>query len=558
MQPLTSTTQDLVSALERERTLTDRVLGRTGDDLRILAELRARPEAGAVPYLLPLVYGARSAIARVAARALTACIDTATPSELVELDDECRRSWTTYTNRTENGWPMLRSADVARLGAFGEDEVTVVGVASFHSNGWVREQAVVRLGAFTGGSELPFLLVRLNDWVDVIAERAEQAVRQRLVPDYADAFASSLATLLRPAQRRRRVREALLAAVEELLRDPESRPALERGLSAASVTVRRFMYRVAREAPSFQRDEVLRAAAADPDTVIRLEAVRAARDGSSLALLTSLLPRIIADSYPRIRREGVAAAAELLGDDANATLVGALLDRNQVVRETARFLLLRRGLMRDAAQFYRDRLDTRSVVGPDARRLVAAIDGLGETGVAGDAELLTPFLVHERPALRRAAARAVAALGIEPYLDRITAMLGDPSPIVSATARKILRPRAAIVGLAAVRAAFRQAREAHNRFDAASVGSALDKWDSAPMLLEAAASDDPRVVRSAGAWLRRWVANQNRSSIQPTRAQLIELRDALTTYASAADRSVVAELRANLKYWDTHVVSRNR
>lgn len=52
------------------------------------------------------------------------------------------------------------------------DEATrtaVLGVLSNHHNGYVREEAVRLLSQVTDGSELPYLLVRQNDWVAPIS-----------------------------------------------------------------------------------------------------------------------------------------------------------------------------------------------------------------------------------------------------------------------------------------------------------------------------------------------------------------------------------------------------
>jgi HEAT repeat protein len=305
------------------------------------------------------------------------------------------------------------------------------------------------------------------------------------------------------------------------------------------------MFRLARDAPHLDVVEVTRQALADPDTVVRLDAVSAARRSSSDDALIPLLPLMIGDPYPRVRREVVALVAERDIDGAIPVLRLALRDRNVIVREVARFFLRRRAAMTDFAAFYRDRLSENL----PPRDRAAVLAGLGETGTASDAPLVVPFLEDERPMIRRAAARALADLDIEPYLARLAGMLLDDAPAVSHAVRRILQPRASAVGGALLTRIVRRAPHPHSRLNAVAVGRSLGKWDSLPILVEAAADGDQRIHGLARRWIDAWVARQNLNFAQPTLAQIATIANALDAHDRAIDPRVERELRSVLRSW---------
>jgi hypothetical protein len=544
VSPLSPRARALVATLEREPSLRDKLLARSATDVDILGNLTTCAELASIPHLLPFIFGEDRRVAHAAATALEAATRAATVVQLAQIEEACRRHRSPMPPFAQ-AWGNLQPADVSRVSAFGAVESCVLGVTSFNANGYIREVAVTRLDALSDGRELPFLVLRLNDWVTPVAERARTAVERRLVPAYGDAVLDSLPLLLRLGASKRREHAGLLTQVFEFLRAPAQAVVLRRGLSVRDRIIRRVSFRLAREADGADASAQFVMALRDADTMVRLEAVAAARRGLATVDLASALAIAVEDPYPPIRREGIAAAAERLGDGADAWLLAAVMDRNRVVREVARFYAGRRGLVRDFAAFYRVRLRD----GQPPGELATALSGIGETGNSADASAILPFLGHSRPAVRQAAMRGLATVDFDANLARIVAMLDDPAPTISRAARALLRPRAGAIGLEELRRRLRRAPYAHTRFAAASLGASLGKWDSLTILLEAAAASDERIQTPARKWLDVWLARKNRVFTHPTPAQLREASGALDTYHSVIDPKVVEELRAILRDW---------
>lgn len=54
-----------------------------------------------------------------------------------------------------------------------EEKINLVGLASFHPNGYVREKALLELSKYNNPKILPFVIIRISDWVDNIKRLSE-------------------------------------------------------------------------------------------------------------------------------------------------------------------------------------------------------------------------------------------------------------------------------------------------------------------------------------------------------------------------------------------------
>ena len=254
----------------------------------------------------------------------------------------------------------------------------------------------------------------------------------------------------------------------------------------------------------------------------------------------------LTDTFAPVRRIALDAAATRL--DPSLTLEwleSALLNRSRSVRDVARHHLARLELPIDVVGHYRDSLPRPL----RSRTLAIALAGLRETGGPRDAELALGLVHHERPIVRRAAVRTVAALDVVNHLDRLVAMLHDPSPTVATIAAEEIRPHASTVGLDAFRVALRSAPGLHNRVATASLAFGLGKWNSLLVLLETADGSDAELKAVVDRWLRDWLARQNRSYSQPTTVQLESIRCALAASGDRLEGDTRQGIEQTVAYW---------
>ncbi|HEU0301314.1 MAG TPA: HEAT repeat domain-containing protein, partial [Longimicrobium sp.] len=414
--------------------------------------------------------------ADAAARTLRDRLRTLDAARWVRADDQLRGWLWSYEYSRSLGW-LGGEADVRRLAVPPETEAAVFGLLASHSSGFVREAAVRRLALVGDGGEMPPLLLRANDRVPQVRGRAVEALHARLVPAYAGAWVRWVGLALRLGGPGREDVRPLLDAVMALLRSPEAEDAVWTGLRSPQKVVRRTCFGILERAggPGLRRlaEESLRG----EDVVIRRGAARVAGalDDASLA---AVLPGLVRDPLPQVRRDALALAAERVGADALPWLREALLDRSAGVRAEARAALQRLAPM-DFAAFYREQ------VSGDGARLAAAVAGLADTGGGEDVELVRPLLDHPRPRVRAAAVRAVARLGGRPAVPAVLAAVRDANRSVSRAAAMALRDAAGGIGVGQLGTLYLDSAEAHVRQNALSLLIARGKWQSIPWILRA-------------------------------------------------------------------------
>ena len=389
-----------------------------------IADLAKANDLRVVVELLPFLPPRSSPYSAAAADAVRANVHAATPDEVASFD-----AW--YRQRTCSG-PERPSWDRMRVDLLEQwvlEAPAVVAIATVHHSGFIREKALVALEECHDGTELPFLLVRLNDWVASVRFVAARAVRARLNVDYAAHWVRSLGLLERIQLGGRSDHAWLRAPVESLLRRDESRAVLERGLTSGSLLVRRACLRIA-------------AGLADPRMLLHI----ALRDGDPVTsggaaeTLCRLLEGEALREVLAVLQQGNARARGLaleticakLPQEAEPFLRGALLDPTSSVRELARFKAHKLGLApADFAPFYRKQLGVQR-----GERFVTALRGLAETGTVEDVPSFVEYAADRRALVREAAILGLGRCDGKKQVERLVAALDDTNLRVAKAAHR--------------------------------------------------------------------------------------------------------------------------
>jgi HEAT repeat protein len=393
----------------------------------------------------------------------------------------------------------------------------VLAIAASHWSGWVREDAVRGLGASEDGRAVPYLFVRLNDWVEEVQLAARAALAKLLRPAFAAEVISALPLVWRLARQRRVDHREIAARVRGFLQSPECAEAVRAGCGSPDRETRRACLEIELAGGRRQPSNVLGEALSDPDPAVRLWAAREVARALPVTWAQTLALRALADRSVQIRRVALAALAPSLGEDqARKLLEAALLDTNTTARWQARALILQRGSF-DLAAFYRRTLA--SATQPAVVR--GALLGLGEAGKPDDLAFVTPFSSAERLSVRCAALRARADLeplsSVQPYLDALQL----PEPSFSKEARRALGARLAYVPVSILRAlVVDHALPLHTRRNALSLAKQKSKWERLPVILDGCADPDEMVANMAVLLVDGWCARYNRSFLQPTPDQV--------------------------------------
>ncbi len=478
-------------------------------------EVARSDDPGNLPYLLFYGLSAVETAAQAAWTAIDRIVTRMDPGDLGQLERDLRYhspSRAGLSFRVPVSDKRLRNAWLNILA----EGVTQAGLASFHYNGYLREDAVRVLVENSSGREVPFLILRLRDNVPEVRALAEEAIRDRLTPVYTPYFDSCFSLVLQVAAsdacRRSGLPVKILNHVVATCADPAAW--MKNLIFRSKQECRWFFSMLSGTGP--HRHGVLRAALTSSNAMVRQRAFLSIKSNPA-DFRDDLLPLLAQDPLPTIRKEALLMRIQTSGEPEADQLRAYLLDPAARIREIAFYYYRKQGS--DPAEFYRECLDS-----GDPGNLVSAIMGLSEVGVQEDAERAAEYLDHTRTTVRRAALACLGRLNPEGYLAEIVRELGNPEGGMAKTAFRVLSSHANCI---ASKELWRIFREAHHPRIAKYVlllFACKQLWEAWPYLVRATHCDDEMIVGIA-ARLERVMADRE-SYLEPTSAQIRALAEA--------------------------------
>lgn len=532
---MTDALHGLVRQLSRPRAW--RWPGTPDPRLPVLAEIGQRGDATVLPYLIRPM-GEGGVVGRVAASAAHQILARTPITDYPALGRRIRGSWRWWIEDATVGWVDMRPDRLRRNAPSGWLRTPYFGLASLHNDGHVREAAVQELALERTGDEIPFLVLRLNDWVAPIRHRAEAAVRERIRAEFAHAWGRALPLVLGLDARGRHQAAFVVADVVGLL--VAMPDALRSVLTFPDRAVRRAGHRVALDAGGEAAHLAARLAVDDADLIVRLATADALRSGRLVDAEAEAA--LLSDPVVGVRRRVLLGLVGRDAPEADAALRGALLDESAGIRRDARFYLARRTGESIGAEVYREAL----VGSAPASVLRGALGGLAETGDAADAASALSFLDDDRPSVRAAGLQTLLALDPDPHAPRILRMVEDPaSRVVRTAVRAVASGRLSVEDSEATLARWHREGDGVQVREAFRALAALPYWTRLPYVLSAYDASDPRIARIAQDGVARWLARSLRVFTSPTPDGREAIRHALSEAALPDDiRREVADVVA--------------
>ncbi len=170
----------------------------------------------AIPRILSLVLDRRSEVAEAAAAAVNRLWAQVRVLEMGRLDS-LFRELSPHLHPEYAGWRNLQAHELLPLASL-KNTGALLSLAMCHLSGYVREEAIALCGVCADDSDLPILLLRTNDWVQPVRERAHRALRTRLNPDHLPALVAALPILAGMRKWGRLGDQRLLEEIDALLR----------------------------------------------------------------------------------------------------------------------------------------------------------------------------------------------------------------------------------------------------------------------------------------------------------------------------------------------------
>lgn len=432
MRDMSKEEQDLIDELYGKNSFLNIFKRSDTRKIEILQSLANSRSMLTLTFLLPFAIETSETVRSTARDTIHKIICRHGKQNLIGFDQYMRRLAPYHYQEKMARWHHLSPEYVKAIRINDESDVSFIGICSFHRNGYVREAAVEMLAHQFSGKEIPFLLLRMNDWLPKIRFMAFKALKQRIRPDYVKHFLEAICLVKHLSEYYNR--EKFSDFVDEiygLFRHPENRKVLLSGFHSKDPIVRRFCFELAINLPDIEQESVISEALRQSDAWIRLQVAKHICRNYSNECLIQWLKRIRSDVFPPIRQLALQTYMERFSEESTEELLAALLDRHKTIREMARYYLKDKRI--DFSSFYREKLN-----GTNERLIQAAIAGVGETGDKTDAQWIIPFLCHENARTRRAAVKALGMLNPEDYTDVFINSLQSDKPSVSREARQVL------------------------------------------------------------------------------------------------------------------------
>jgi HEAT repeat protein len=513
-------TERLIESLYTKKGLWDRFVQPDAQD-EVIRQIAEAGEPSVIPDLLPiLITGDRKSIL-ASAEAIHHLLQQLKPADFARFDEFVRQGYSDWRVRREP-WYLIKPKDVGHLASMGEMSVSLLGIATSHTNGYVREEAIRELGKTETGAELPFLFIRANDWVDVIRSSARNLLLNRIRPDYVHHLLAWLPLALRLSKARRDDHSPIVEAVRRLFESVEARETLHKGFESQDQFVRRYCFDLALNLNGAAQLTVLQRAFMEQDPQVRKAAVRKLHAILPNNALKGLLTRARNDACMPVRREALHIYSEKYGDQAEQEFQSALLDPNIAVREEAQYFFRKKSTL-DLRAYYSQILNASK-----GRKLCASVAGLGETGLPKDSQLVERFVADPSSTVRTAALHAIARLNPDAYLDQFVLALNDASAKVTREAVAALSKKSNSIGGQRLWEVYNHSRYLHVKRGVLYLLARISKWDSIAFLIQSLTDQDESLVELSQRYIVRWFARYNRSFTVPSAEQLATLRTVLS------------------------------
>jgi hypothetical protein len=505
----------------------------------ILASLVKENDLTKIPNAFKFLLTSSKELKERSAGVLQNCVLKLSSVQLLRLDKLFRErtsiDWT-YDWRNESPENLLLSTFTE------ETKVSILGLCTFHPNGYFREKALNLLAAYSSGQELPFLILRCNDWVSEVREKAGTFVEKRIVTNYDHHLVNNLPLIFQLNNSERENHRFLFEKVVNLLSQTESVPSLEQGTKSEIRQIRFFCYKVMIYSKMFTKKILVNFLKLEKQPHLRLLLFNEIISDISKAEFVEYYPILKKDKFPMIRARVLEVLYALDPAHSKSELENALFDKSGVIRSTARFLLTKKNVT-DFPPYYINKI-TQNPRG----NLRVTILGLGEVGNKIHVNLMIPFLRHQNVGIVKAAIHAIAMLDADDYKIVFIEMLDHDHKGVSKEAKKSLLKTYYKDDKDTLYRLYLKSNNIHTKYNVALLLCSLPKWDAIPYIIEFYVNKGNDDIYSLGnLQLSRWIINFNRSFEAPNKSQIDSIRQAINRFGSKLERSEKRHLEFFIK-----------
>lgn len=495
-------------------------------DTRLIELLNENIKLSAIPDVFQLLLSSDEKIKLQAAEVLNHVMSTLSPTRLIKVDkifrDRSSYDW-------QYDWRNKKPKELLHPLMSEEEKVSILGLSSFHPNGYFREKAIIALSDMKTGGAVPYLLIRINDWVRPVRSTSKEKLLRYITPEHAAYFVSNLPLVLRLKECSRDEHIDIVDAVVSIISSVEGSHKLISGLQTADPKVRLACYKIILQTKVMDNRTIINYLIKDTNPYNRLFVLRNIRTDITKDEFLDISQLLLHDKFAQIRIFTLELLNSFMHEEAITILEKSLFDNNQSVRELSRYLLSKNNKY-DFAAIYRDAIQK-------SERLYPSICGLGETGNINDSRIIIKFMDSDVAKIVKASINALARLDIQGYKEEILLFLNDDRAGVSKTVRRVLSKEINAGDADDIYRIFLKATYDHVKINSCILLCSLSKWNAIRYIIEFCADKNEGISLLGQNALEGWKLRYNQSFTTPSSNQMKEIREVFEYFGKAIKES---------------------
>ena len=457
-------------------------------------------------------------------------LNTLSPKAILALESQIRASWSRYHRQDE-------STET--------DTVQARRIASLSANGRQRESAIHELAATADTGALPFMLLRLNDWVQQVRAAAEhwfdtlgdRITMQNLV--------ECLPIFVVLRERSQGAGSKRVAALLELIAKEASANEIVNALPKEDQQTRMLVLDLLKMKGLVEDSTALGLLINHRDPILAILLLNVFH-AQSLGVPEEIVNQALASPSAMLRRAVLYKLSAAQLEARKDLLRHFLTDNSRGVRQFAQFHLFRSSSKDAALAHYESILDQS---GSTNRLISTAIKGFHESGGKWPAERYEFLAKHHSTRVRQTIMIAFASVRFEESLTWVQTELASPiDSSLKKTAYCLVRHHPHVVPLSSLREwALDNRRTDKERLRVLTLINCRGKWEQLPVLFQLLHASPNLFEHPVKMRLRSWLTGYNRSQTQPTKQQTQDAQRFFEKAASHFDDRIKREFNALLE-----------
>lgn len=497
----------------------------------MLVEIGSHRTPEALAALMKWFGHPESALRNAAALAAQQAIEGLSADQLLHLEALIRSSWSTYYVPDDQTVPSETSSG-RRL-------------SSLSSNGRLREKALHGLIQSEDAEALPFVLLRLNDWVPVVRRLAENWFDSMASRIPITSLIASIPILAALTDRCQSTGSRIVQRLKDRIVIETPHGELIGAVSRANPRTRRLVFELLGRQGALEDTEVQSRLLGDPNPILGILLLNSLRRSHG-SLPECVVHHALTSRSAMLRRSMLYyLTSSQLASNAELLRV-CLTDESKGVRQFVQHYFGREGTKNELRHYYESlvgRLDLKPKI------LAAAILGFHETGGRWAFTRYEELAKHASMRIRNAVMSACGQLYFDealPWLLR--EMEASKESSLTKIAHGLLRRHPAAVSMQQLKGwANDTSRSDGFRLRALVLIGRRGKWERLPVLLELLHVPQSWFKERVQAQLHSWLRTFNRAQVQPTRNQIEAARAELRLVEGLIDKVMMREFQSLLQ-----------